>query len=411
MQKEVDLARAMQIELERKPRQEPGPGARTRALTPLPASTGGAENTDAQEPAGEILSGDEPEEQWPETRTTDVLRRDDPDLQELLLHQAEADRNSLEQSRQDVLPKAEARKRSTTPRPWPRVQNDLPDDRKRPSGSGRPHAAGGRTKLLRPLSWPQGVPPGAGRVPGAAPEPCGELEDGPANPKVRRRVAPGAASSALAAFTVFAAQPMGVDGMLIGTAVSAGGVVTVLFCASAGAVAYSMWKAMGAVARGLRWHSSWRIALAGAYQWAMTPKELLELTGAAPEANLAHLPRWIDDPTVDSAAMLHAFLCYKKGASREEREALNLLWCIEHQSSEIVHIGCLAVHPTRVDPPDLRQRQCTQDGCERCAGRQGGYQFRWYDARWFPVYLEARRPDAWPQEARWATGFPWPQVM
>ncbi len=110
---------------------------------------------------------------------------------------------------------------------------------------------------------------------------------------------------------------------------------------------------------------------------------------------MAHFPRWIDDSTVDSAAMHSAFLHYKGSTSGEEREALNQLWTVEHQRSAVIHIGCLAVMPTEVNPPDLLQRPCTEANCLRCESNRGGFQFRWYDARWYPGYLGAKRDGAW----------------
>ena len=110
---------------------------------------------------------------------------------------------------------------------------------------------------------------------------------------------------------------------------------------------------------------------------------------------MAHFPRWIDDSTVDSAAMLGAFLHYKGSTSGEEREALNQLWTVEHQSCPVIHIGGQAVMPREVNPPDLLQRQCTRANCVRCESKRGGYEFRWYDARWYPCYLGTMREGAW----------------
>ena len=45
---------------------------------------------------------------------------------------------------------------------------------------------------------------------------------------------------------------------------------------------------------------------------------------------MANLPRWIDDPGVDSMAMLGAFLGWVYKASPEEQQEVQHLYTIEH---------------------------------------------------------------------------------
>ncbi len=113
---------------------------------------------------------------------------------------------------------------------------------------------------------------------------------------------------------------------------------------------------------------------------------------------MANFPRWIDDENVDSAAMLAVFHQYKGNTSGEGRDSLNQLWTIEHQSSPVVYIGSQAVMPTKVSPPDLLERPCMQANCLRCENKSGGYQFRWYDERWYASYLCTARDGTWSLE-------------
>ena len=88
------------------------------------------------------------------------------------------------------------------------------------------------------------------------------------------------------------------------------------------------------------------------------------------------LPRWIDDPRVDSQAMLSAFL---------SRRSPDLFLPTEY------HACAWDGLTTEVSPPGVLRTRCTASPCQRCAGLQGGYKFRWYHHSWYQRYLLHRR--------------------
>ncbi len=99
---------------------------------------------------------------------------------------------------------------------------------------------------------------------------------------------------------------------------------------------------------------------------------------------MADLPRWIDDETVDSQAMLSAYMHYEWKTIGREKEMLDALWTIEHdfgQKTEIekdtfFHFGQKVWTGMVVKP-------CERLDCCRCISGTGGYQFRWYGTRWY----------------------------
>ena len=92
------------------------------------------------------------------------------------------------------------------------------------------------------------------------------------------------------------------------------------------------------------------------------------------------LPRWIDDPRVDSQAMLSAFLV---------RRSPDLFLPTEN------HACAWDGLTTEVSPPGVLKTRCTASPCQRCAGLQGGYKFRWYHHSWYDEYLLHCRQGAW----------------
>ena len=103
---------------------------------------------------------------------------------------------------------------------------------------------------------------------------------------------------------------------------------------------------------------------------------------------MAHLPRWIDDSRVDSQAMLLAVLWFQNQHPDQYKfERLDELFMIDHKSYVIdLKNGRSYKRPWRA---------CMEHGCERCAKGEGGYQFRWYDARWYGRYVELARKGSW----------------
>jgi len=109
---------------------------------------------------------------------------------------------------------------------------------------------------------------------------------------------------------------------------------------------------------------------------------------------MADLPRWIDNPKVHSGAMLSAYLGYQKQCSDQAELAdLRRLYKVDHKG---IILG------VDVQPEDVLTKHCKIPGCKRCETRQGGYQFRWYDKRWYAGYLSIlqslRVLDAWALE-------------
>ena len=102
---------------------------------------------------------------------------------------------------------------------------------------------------------------------------------------------------------------------------------------------------------------------------------------------MAALPRWIDNDTLDSAAMLSAYLGWAAGATKDEiKDTVPYLWLIEHRpASEAPVIGGF----------QMPMRLCATPACARCASGKGGYQFRWADSRWIASYEEMRRPGSY----------------
>ena len=103
---------------------------------------------------------------------------------------------------------------------------------------------------------------------------------------------------------------------------------------------------------------------------------------------MAHLPRRIEDSRVDSQAMLSALLWFQhQNPQQYEAESLDKLFMIEHE-----------FYLSELNNARLYKRPwkpCMVSGCERCTKGEGGYQFRWYDARWSARYLELARTGSW----------------
>ena len=102
---------------------------------------------------------------------------------------------------------------------------------------------------------------------------------------------------------------------------------------------------------------------------------------------MAHYPRWIGDTTLDSQAMLAAFLEWAGAAPVEEMTiAVRHLWIVEHYPRDTA--------PVTIRGIQMQTRPCQASPCTRCSTGKGGYQFRWADRRWLATYEEMRRPGS-----------------
>ena len=105
------------------------------------------------------------------------------------------------------------------------------------------------------------------------------------------------------------------------------------------------------------------------------------------------MPRWIEDPTCDSMAMLGAYFEYHRTLGPNDVKACCFtdLYMVVHRPDDTpapaIRLSGQFVHiPTRL---------CDTPGCRRCAEGIGGYKFRWYHIAWEELYMRARRPGAW----------------
>ena len=129
---------------------------------------------------------------------------------------------------------------------------------------------------------------------------------------------------------------------------------------------------------------------------------VLDPSTPAEDANRGHpttpltsveLPRWIDHPSVDSQAMLSAFLAYRHRSTEETREQVKYLYMIVHEHESTFVKDNEVIQPQEISP--LPTRPCEARECERCRTKQGGYQFRWYHRRWKDDYMRLKRDGAW----------------
>ena len=81
------------------------------------------------------------------------------------------------------------------------------------------------------------------------------------------------------------------------------------------------------------------------------------------------LPRWIDHPSVDSQAMLSAFLAYRHRSTGETRKQLEYLYMIVHTHESTFVTGNTVIQPQEVSP--LPTRPCEAQECERCRTKRG----------------------------------------
>ena len=105
------------------------------------------------------------------------------------------------------------------------------------------------------------------------------------------------------------------------------------------------------------------------------------------------LPRWIDHPSVDSQAMLSAFLDYHGRLTGKAHDQLKHLYMIVHTHTTNFVTGNEIIQTQEMSP--LPTRPCKAQPCERCRTESGGYQFKWYHERWKDVDIRLSRNGAW----------------
>ena len=105
------------------------------------------------------------------------------------------------------------------------------------------------------------------------------------------------------------------------------------------------------------------------------------------------LPQWIDDPSVDSQAMLSAFLEYYCRLTGKAHDQLKHLYMIVHTHTTNFVIDNEIIQIQETSP--LPTRPCEAQPCERCRTKSGGFQFRWYHERWKKLYIKLSRNGAW----------------
>ena len=104
---------------------------------------------------------------------------------------------------------------------------------------------------------------------------------------------------------------------------------------------------------------------------------------------MAHFPRWISSPAVDSSAMLGAFTHWYGSATSEDRMRVQDLYTVEHYFFNTS--GFPYIRPQMGDGHVMPRRPCSDSNCHRCIAGTGGYKFRWYDKRWADTYNRSRR--------------------
>ena len=106
---------------------------------------------------------------------------------------------------------------------------------------------------------------------------------------------------------------------------------------------------------------------------------------------MAHFPRWINHPEVDSSAMVAAHTTWYQ----QQPVAPTPLPMIDHRSPSSILIQGRQIAPQRIPTPGTYSVPCAQEDCVRCLSGRGGYQFRWYSQLWYARYVDLARPGAW----------------
>ena len=117
---------------------------------------------------------------------------------------------------------------------------------------------------------------------------------------------------------------------------------------------------------------------------------------------MGDLPRWVDRPDVDSAAMYSAFMAYDYHMKTQKVEGMDLgayhpIWyghlhMYIHKVEGEEDILSATLRPRN---DNVREMACRTVGCRRCEEGRGGYQFKWYSRYWAKWYHMSARPGAW----------------
>ena len=108
---------------------------------------------------------------------------------------------------------------------------------------------------------------------------------------------------------------------------------------------------------------------------------------------MADFPRWVNDPKVDSTAMLSAYMNYvHKFPPGAEPDFAHHLWTIDHIMP--FASGFEDLRPM-VNDITIPSKPCTNPSCPRCLGGLSGYQFKWYHHEWYNSYVQMARPGSW----------------
>ena len=98
-------------------------------------------------------------------------------------------------------------------------------------------------------------------------------------------------------------------------------------------------------------------------------------------------PKWINNPRIDSMAMLRA---YQKSARREHYPWYGELELDLHRHNSF------GAYAAPFDSSGCTTKKCEEPSCFRCEIGKGGFQFRWFHESWKEAYkLEPKGPGAW----------------
>ena len=85
--------------------------------------------------------------------------------------------------------------------------------------------------------------------------------------------------------------------------------------------------------------------------------------------------------------MLSAYQGWMSTASRREiNETFPYLYMVVHLPDD--------TPPPSFEGRSMPTKLCNTHACFRCTVGRGGYQFRWVDRRWLPIYESLRRPGS-----------------
>ena len=105
---------------------------------------------------------------------------------------------------------------------------------------------------------------------------------------------------------------------------------------------------------------------------------------------MAHFPRWIEDPTVDSIAMCVGYMEWVRKERKKGRDPILL-----PEKRHYPYIFVIEGVTKNASGIDLPWSKCTTINCERCRLGRNGYTFRWYSKKWEKTYMQHKREGTW----------------